>query len=52
MLFRSDADLALAGSLATGSWYALALGQIAPPADWALRTARLLWRACGGTPPR
>lgn len=50
--FADDADLALAGTLLTGSWYALALGQVAPPPDWALRIARLVWRSCGGTPPR
>ncbi|GAA4127877.1 TetR/AcrR family transcriptional regulator [Nocardioides fonticola] len=50
--FAADADLALAGSLLTGSWYALALAEVPPPDDWALRTARLVWRACGGTPPR
>lgn len=50
--FAADADLALAGSLLTGSWYALALAEVPPPDDWALRIARLVWRACGGTPPR
>ncbi|WP_370247911.1 TetR/AcrR family transcriptional regulator [Nocardioides sp.] len=48
----ADADLLVAGSLLTGSWYSLALVQAEPPADWAERVARLVWRACGGTPPR
>lgn len=46
-----DADLALAGTLMTGSWYALALAQVDPPTDWAERVARLVWRACGGDVP-
>jgi AcrR family transcriptional regulator len=45
-----DADLTVAGSFLTGSWYAFALGGTAPPDDWAVRTATLVWRACGGTP--
>lgn len=47
----ADADLAVAGSFLTGSWYAFALSGTKPPDDWALRTATLVWRACGGTPP-
>jgi len=47
----ADADLAVAGGLLTGSWYALALAGAAPPDDWATRAARLVWRACGGSPP-
>lgn len=47
----ADADLAVAGSFLTGSWYAFALSGTKPPDDWALRTAALVWRACGGTPP-
>ena len=46
-----DADLAVAGTFLTGSWYAFALTGTAPPKDWARRTAALVWRACGGTPP-
>lgn len=48
----ADADLQLASSFLTGSWYALALAGIPPPQDWASRVAALVWRACGGTPPR
>jgi AcrR family transcriptional regulator len=47
-LLAADADLAVAVSLATGSWYAYALGGASPPADWPRRVARLIWRACGG----
>lgn len=45
-----DADVAIAGTFLTGSWYSLALAQVPPPADWARRTAVLVWRACGGEP--
>jgi AcrR family transcriptional regulator len=47
----ADADLEIAGTFLTGSWYALALGGAVPPQDWAQRTVRLVWRACGGEPP-
>ncbi len=43
-----DADLLVAGSFPTGSWYALALVGAEVPHDWALRSATLVWRACGG----
>jgi AcrR family transcriptional regulator len=45
-----DADLQVAATFLTGSWYAMALAGASPPRDWAKRTARLVWRACGGTP--
>lgn len=45
------ADLDLAVTLCTGSWYAAALAGVAPPADWAERVAALVWRSCGGEPP-
>ncbi|KAB7745440.1 TetR family transcriptional regulator [Nostocoides sp. F2B08] len=45
----ADADLVIAGTFLTGSWYALAIAQVPPPEDWARRTARLVWRACGAT---
>lgn len=45
-----DADLAIAGTFLTGSWYALALANAPRPDDWARRTATLVWRACGGEP--
>ena len=45
-----EADLAVAGTFMTGSWYAFAIGGARPPKDWAKRTAALVWRACGGDP--
>ena len=45
-----DADLEIAGSLMTGSWYALAVAGATVPDDWAVRVARLVWTACGGRP--
>jgi AcrR family transcriptional regulator len=48
----ADADLQIAATFVTGSWYALALAGTTPPRDWATRTAALVWRSCGGTPPR
>lgn len=47
-LLDTDADLTIASSLLTGSWYALALAGTKPPADWARRVATLVWRSCGG----
>lgn len=47
----ADADLDIAGSILTGSWYAFALAGRPAPGDWAVRIARAAWRACGGTPP-
>lgn len=47
----ADADLLIAASFLTGSWYSLALVGADVPDDWAPRTASLMWRACGGAPP-
>jgi len=44
-----DADLGIAATFATGSWYALIIGGAGIPGDWASRTATLVWRACGGS---
>lgn len=44
----AEADLDIAGTFLTGSWYSLALGGVPPPDDWARRTVMLVWRACGG----
>ena len=46
-----DADLDIAVTLCTGSWYAGALAGSPPPPDWPIRTAKLVWRAVGGTLP-
>ncbi len=50
-LIDLDADLAVAVTLCTGSWYARALAGDPPPPDWPTRTASLVWRAVGGDPP-
>jgi AcrR family transcriptional regulator len=50
-LIDHDADLEVAVTLGTGSWYARALAGDPVPHDWAARTAALVWRAVGGTPP-
>jgi len=47
-LLEANADLAVAGSMMTGSWYAFAIAGAPPPVDWAERAATLVWRACGG----
>lgn len=49
-LIDPDADLEVAITLCSGSWYARALAGQQPPADWPARTATLVWRAVGGTP--
>jgi len=51
-LISADADLDIAVTFATGSWYARALAGEAIPDAWPQRTAALLWRSVGGTPPR
>lgn len=47
-LLRSDADIDIATTIFTGSWYAIALAGDPVPADWAIRIARLAWVALGG----
>ncbi|MFZ9533246.1 MAG: TetR/AcrR family transcriptional regulator [Ilumatobacteraceae bacterium] len=47
-LLPGDADVAIASTFVTGSWYAMAVAGTKPPKDWADRTAHLVWRACGG----
>lgn len=49
-LLEADADLVVAGTFLTGSWYAFELAGTTPPDDWARRTVTLVWRACGGNP--
>ncbi|MBO0728016.1 MAG: TetR/AcrR family transcriptional regulator, partial [Acidimicrobiaceae bacterium] len=51
-LIDDDADLEIAVTLCTGSWYARALAGHDPPGNWPARTAALVWRAVGGTIPR
>lgn len=50
-LLSGDADLDIATTFLTGSWYALRIAGRPVPTDWAARTAALVWTACGGTPP-
>jgi AcrR family transcriptional regulator len=50
-LVDRDADLEVAVTLGTGAWYARALAGEPVPDDWPVRTAALVWRAVGGTPP-
>jgi AcrR family transcriptional regulator len=47
----ADADLPVAVTMLTGSWYARALAGDPAPRRWPARAAALVWRACGGTPP-
>jgi AcrR family transcriptional regulator len=47
-LIDREADLEIAITLCTGSWYARALAGLKPPPKWAARTAALVWRAVGG----
>jgi AcrR family transcriptional regulator len=47
-LIDADADLEVAVTMGTGSWYARALAGDDPPPDWPARAAALVWRAAGG----
>jgi Tetracyclin repressor-like, C-terminal domain len=47
-LIDADADLDVAVTMCTGSWYARALAGDDPPPNWPARTASLVWRAAGG----
>ena len=49
-LIDADADLAVAVTMCTGSWYGRALAGEPIPEDWPRRTAALVWRALGGRP--
>ncbi len=50
-LIDAAADLDVAVTLPTGSWYARELAGQRPPRGWPERTAKLVWRAVGGTIP-
>lgn len=50
-LIDPDADLDLAATFPTGSWYSRALAGDRPPRNWPERTAKLVWQAVGGTTP-
>ncbi len=46
-----DADLDVATTFLSGSWYAYGVADRQPPDDWAERVADLVWLACGGSRP-
>ncbi len=48
----SDADLEVAVTMCTGSWYGRALAGDPRPPRWPDRTAALVWRAVGGQVPQ
>lgn len=48
-LIDRAADLEVALTMLTGSWYARCLAGAQEPADWPRRTAALVWRALGGS---
>lgn len=50
-LLDADADLEVALTMCTGSWYGRALAGERVPRNWPSRCAALVWRACGGDPP-
>jgi AcrR family transcriptional regulator len=50
-MIDADADLEVAVTLGTGSWYARALAGEAVPENWPARAAALVWRAVGGAVP-
>jgi AcrR family transcriptional regulator len=50
-LIDADADLQVAVTMCTGSWYARALAGDPPPPDWPIRIAALVWRSVGGKSP-
>lgn len=46
----ADADLEVAGSFLTGSWYAFHVAARPVPRDWPQRVADLVWAACARRP--
>ena len=50
-LLDADADIEIALTMCTGSWYANALTGRLPPRRWADRVATAVWRSLGGDPP-
>lgn len=48
LLTAADADVDVAVTMCTGSWYASALAGTEPPEDWPTRIAALVWSALGG----
>jgi AcrR family transcriptional regulator len=50
-ILSPDADLDAALGMFTGSWYARSLQGVRPLPRWAERTAAIIWRGLGGSPP-
>lgn len=50
-LIDQDADLTVALTMCTGSWYGRALAGDQVPENWPRRSAALVWRALGGQVP-
>ncbi|MGC5009936.1 TetR/AcrR family transcriptional regulator [Streptosporangium sp. DT93] len=50
-LIDAEADLEVALTMCTGSWYGRELAGDPPPPRWPERTAALVWRALGGRVP-
>lgn len=50
-LLDAEADLEVAVSMCTGSWYGRALAGTPPPPRWPQRAAALVWRSLGGQVP-
>jgi AcrR family transcriptional regulator len=48
-LTGTDADIDVAVTMCTGSFYAYALAGTPAPPDWPTQVARLVWRAAGGS---
>jgi hypothetical protein len=47
-LIDADADLETAAGIPTGAWFGRELAGEQLAADWATRTAALVWRSVGG----
>lgn len=50
-LLDTNADVEVALTMLTGSWYSRCLAGDPAPANWPRRAATLVWRSLGGTPP-
>jgi AcrR family transcriptional regulator len=51
-LLDADADLEVALTMCTGSWYGRALAGEPVPRNWPRRAAQLIWRSLGGQIPQ
>jgi AcrR family transcriptional regulator len=50
-LLDTNADVDVAMTMLTGSWYGRCLAGDPAPANWPRRCASLVWRSLGGAPP-